>query len=387
MTTADPHPQTHPADVLGPGELNRTARLGTILVADADPEMRSDLQRLLQPHWQVAPAADGETALQIALEAPPDVILAAATLPRLDGVRLTQRVRASPQLADTPVILLTAQGDDEAAIQGLQAGADDAIAKPFSPRELLARIQGVYERGRARAALRASEARLAAEVAERTAQVRELATQLTMSEQEERRRISSLLHDDVQQQLFGMVFQLAALREALADGEEAPAQEIAGDIERALRQAIQVTRELSVDLSPPVLHDEGLAEALRWLAALMQLKQGLVVEVRAAPDFPLLRDDLRVLLFQTVRELLFNAVKHAGVQEAAVTLAREGAQLLITVRDEGRGFAGAGEQGGQGLRRIEQRMRLLGGTMEVAAAPGRGTCVTLLVPLEGEAGR
>ena len=174
------------------------------------------------------------------------------------------------------------------------------------------------------------------------------------------------------------------LRKALAAGEAAPELEIAGEIERALRQAIHVTRDLSVELSPPVLHDEGLAEALRWLAALMQVQQGLVVEVRAAPDFPLLEDDLRVLLFQAVRELLFNVVKHAGVQEVVVTLAREGERLRITVRDEGRGFAAGDGEGGQGLRRIEQRMKLLGGTMEVAAAPGRGTCVTLAVPVEGD---
>ena len=217
--------------------------------------------------------------------------------------------------------------------------------------------------------------------------MRELVARLTMSEQEERRRVASLLHDDVQQRLFGMVFQLAALRQALAAGEGAPAQELAGAIEGALRQVIHVIRELSVDLSPPVLHDEGLAEALRWLAALLQLQQGLVVEVRAAPDFPPLEEDLRVLLFQVVRELLFNVVKHAGVQAAAVTLAREGARLLITVCDEGRGFAAGGEGAGQGLRRIEQRMKLLGGGMEVAAAPGAGTCVTLLAPLAGPAAR
>lgn len=228
------------------------------------------------------------------------------------------------------------------------------------------------------------EERLEAQVRERTAQVRELVTQLTMSEQEERRRVSAILHDDLQQRLFSLMFQLALLRQALNGAELEPQRQLVAEIEAALRTSVQITRELSVDLSPPILHDEGLAAALQWLATQMGQQQGLAVAVQAESSLPLLSEDVRVLLFQTVRELLFNIVKHAGVNTASVTISWAGEQLRIAVGDQGQGFAPTQNDLGptsQGLRRINQRMQLLGGGMEIVAAPGRGTRVTLNVPL------
>lgn len=243
---------------------------------------------------------------------------------------------------------------------------------------------------------RQMEERLEAQVRERTLLVRELVTQLTMSEQEERRRVSSILHDDLQQRLFSLIFQLVALRQAL-DSEQRnvaqfdAAQQIVGEIEDALRKSIQITRELSVDLSPPILHNEGLVAAVRWLATQMQRQQGLAVEVEAEEVLPLLHEDLRVLLFQIVRELLFNVVKHAGVNSARVALAQADGELRIEVSDQGRGFSADYEHGSQrtsqGLSRIEQRLQLLGGRTKIASTPGQGTRITLFVPLQKRKGK
>lgn len=233
---------------------------------------------------------------------------------------------------------------------------------------------------------RQMEERLESEVRERTAQVRELVTQLTMTEQEERRRVSAILHDDLQQRLFSAMFQLTVLRQMLDQTQLSAVQQPLTEIETALRSSIRTARELSVDLSPPILHDEGLLSALSWLAIQMEQQQGLTVTVQGAAIVPLLNEDLRVLLFQTVRELLFNVVKHAGVNQAQVALAKEGEMLRIDIADAGRGFdpedhnkTGATSQG---LRRIGQRMQLLGGRMEVASAPGQGTRVSLYIPLQ-----
>lgn len=231
-----------------------------------------------------------------------------------------------------------------------------------------------------------SEELLEREVAERTAQVRELVTQLTMTEQEERRRVSAILHDDLQQRLFSLLFQLALLRRDLTDVPEGVLQQI-GEIEGELHDAIQTARELSVDLSPPVLHNEGLVEALRWLASLMARQQGLAVEVQTENTIPLLHQDLRVLLFQTVRELLFNVVKHAGVNTARVILRAQNYHLQIEVRDEGRGFTphiGTRVQTSQGLIRMEQRLQLLGGYLQIHSRMGAGTRIVIELPLDGK---
>ena len=238
---------------------------------------------------------------------------------------------------------------------------------------------------------REMEERLEAQVKERTWQVRDLVTQLTMSEQEERRRVSGILHDDLQQRLFSLMFQLTLLRQALNESQPHTARQIVTDIEEGLRRSVQITRELSVDLSPPVLHGEGLGAAIRWLAAQMDQQQGLTVDVQAEKILPLLNEDLRVLLFQIVRELLFNVVKHAGVNTAQVAIAKDGDHLRIDVSDQGQGFTpddgSDNNRVSQGLTRIGQRMQLLGGRMENVSAPGQGTRISLYVPVQGREGK
>ena len=244
-------------------------------------------------------------------------------------------------------------------------------------------------------ALRASEQRLRllsrsleARVEERTRQVRSLITQLTLSEQEERRRISQLLHDDLQQRLYGILFQLNALGHAFADTHRESALNTLAEIEQELNIAVQITRNLSVDLSPPILHNEGLVEAVEWLATQMERQHGLTVAVQAEDDLPRLHEDLRVLLFQTVRELLFNTVKHAGVTAAAVALTHTHDYICIEVSDQGQGFEAASGMGkatnGQGLARIQRRLQLISGHVEVRSAPGDGTQVILVIPANGQ---
>lgn len=133
-----------------------------ILVADDNADMREYIERLLSPRWRVDTARDGTRAFDAAVDLRPDVILADVMMPGLDGFELLKRVRAHPELRHTPVVLVTARAGEQAAIEGLMAGADDYIAKPFSPRELVARIAAAVDRARAESALRASEAELLA---------------------------------------------------------------------------------------------------------------------------------------------------------------------------------------------------------------------------------
>jgi CheY-like chemotaxis protein/GAF domain-containing protein len=135
----------------------REAPRACVLVVDDNADMRAYLERLLSPRWRVISAADGARAFDAALDSSPDVILADVMMPGLDGFGLLERLRADPVLRHTPVLLLTARSGENAAIDGLLAGADDYIPKPFSPRELVARIAGAVERAGADAALRKSE--------------------------------------------------------------------------------------------------------------------------------------------------------------------------------------------------------------------------------------
>ena len=146
-------------------------------------------------------------------------------------------------------------------------------------------------------------------------EIRLLASDLTVAEQEERRRISQILHDDVQQRIFAVKMQTSILRDAYDQEHLRSAKVDFDQLDELLDQSITITRNLSIDLSPAVL-GEGLADALVWLAAHMHDQYGLEVSIHPNGIATRFEDTLRILLFQAVREALFNVVKHAETSQA-----------------------------------------------------------------------
>jgi signal transduction histidine kinase/CheY-like chemotaxis protein len=116
------------------------AERDTILLVDDNADMREYVRGLLAPHYDVRTAGDGMAALEAMRAQPPDLVLADVMMPRLDGFGLVRKVRADPTFARLPIILLSARAGEEASIEGLEAGADDYLTKPFSARELIARV-------------------------------------------------------------------------------------------------------------------------------------------------------------------------------------------------------------------------------------------------------
>ncbi|MDX1545442.1 MAG: PAS domain S-box protein, partial [Rhodothermales bacterium] len=221
-------------------------------------------------------------------------------------------------------------------------------------------------------------------VRERTEQVRALASALTLAEQHERRRIAQILHDDLQQMLYGLELTTQQVRRAET---EAVRTRFLDQFNEILDRAIDTTRTLTVELSPPVLRGEGLEDALRWLAVHMERIHGLTVEVAADEQILIESEDLRVLLFQLIRELLFNVVKHAGVDHARITAAVKEESIMIGIEDDGVGFDPAALEGnnrpddGFGLVSVRERLRLFGGRLDIESTPGEGTCMTIVTPL------
>jgi signal transduction histidine kinase len=206
-----------------------------------------------------------------------------------------------------------------------------------------------------------------------------------MAEEKERRRIARVLHDDLQQVLYATEMNLQQLFvRANLDGD---ANTIATEAKDMLDQAIATTRSLSANLSPPVLKEESLDKALDWLAERMEKDYNLTVHVRTAGSLTVSERDIRVLLFNLVRELLFNVVKHAGVDEAAVEATTTAGFISLSVEDEGKGFDPQDQNletsgMGLGLGSVRKRLDALGGDLEIQAAPGEGTRVTLHAPLD-----
>jgi signal transduction histidine kinase len=218
-------------------------------------------------------------------------------------------------------------------------------------------------------------------VSKRTSQLRALAVELTHAEQRERKRIAAVLHDNLQQLLAAakLGVQLGARRchdEKLLD-----------ELNRAtgiIDEAIQASRSLAMELSPPVLHETGLVAAMKWRAQWMNEKHGLTVEVQAETEILADPQEACALIFQSVRELLFNVVKHSETNSAVISVRQPAPNLVeVSVADSGKGFDTNDIEsgGGFGLHSIRERLTFLGGRMDIESTPQLGTLVTLVAPL------
>jgi two-component system, NarL family, sensor histidine kinase UhpB len=222
--------------------------------------------------------------------------------------------------------------------------------------------------------------RLYARLHERTLALHRLTGELVLAEQRERQRIAHVLHEGVQQVLVG-----AKLRSAVLDTHEDPGVQTASrDLRRLLDAALAEARALTADLSPPIL-EAGLVPALQGLKRRMQETYGLTVHLDAEVDTDLpLTNRENLLVYHAVRELLLNVTKHAHVPEARVSLARHDGHVQVVVADAGAGFvpsARPSSDGGFGLVSLRERLRYVGGHLDIVSAPGQGSRLTLTVPL------
>jgi len=217
-------------------------------------------------------------------------------------------------------------------------------------------------------------------------QLKSLASELTLAEERERRRIATELHDRIGQALAISKIKLDRLRHSMRTGEQARSLE---EVCNVLGQAIAETRSLTFDLSSPILHELGLEAAINsWLVEQIEVKHHIAVEFNDGGKTKPLDDDVRVLLFRNVRELLINVVKHACADAVKVCIHRIGSRVQVTVQDDGVGFepaealAKAVTKGKYGLFSIKERLEQIGGHLEIESEPGHGCKVTMTAPLK-----
>ena len=323
-----------------------------VVVVEDDPDMRRYIRSLLEPLWRVDVFADGAAALTAVSAHTPDLVLADVMLPVMDGLELVRRLRGQARTARVPVILISARGGRQAAVEGVEAGADDYVVKPFSGQELLARLRTHLELARARES-RARDA--------------------------ERQRVARELHDSVLQTLYGIALGSESMKSLVAD--PAGSAPVAEYVHRLARTALEEMRALIFELRPEVLHEQGLVAAIGRLVAPITARYGIEVrlDLGSEPEAPI---QVKEALFRITQEALHNVTRHAHARGVEVALAAAGGALTLTVSDDGVGFDPDIEYTGHlGQKTMRERADLAGGVLEVDSAPGHGTRVIARLPI------
>ena len=215
--------------------------------------------------------------------------------------------------------------------------------------------------------------------------LRTMSAKLSQVEERERHRIATYLHDQVGQSLAALRIKFGAYSEKSVATDTIEEYE---EICKLLEQTIRDTRSLTSELSPHILYELGLQAALEWLVDRMIKEDDLEVEFESDSRPKPLSNDVQVLLFYSVRELLFNVLKHAQAHSVGVSVHADESQIYILVKDTGVGFdpvkvtSFSNMDFGFGLFNIRERIELIGGSLKIDSAPNHGTCITLTAPLK-----
>jgi PAS domain S-box-containing protein len=257
-------------------------------------------------------------------------------------------------------------------------------------------ILDITERIKAEQALQQAKEGLEDKVRERTTELillledlekgrddlRKLASELVMAEERERKKISVALHDEVAQTLAAARMRIDLLRSKPGDDDSRRALD---EAQQLLVQAIRETRSLMTDISNPVLYDMGLQVAVQSLTEEVKARNGISFSSSFSGSLRKLDQDMEVMIFQVVKELVQNIVKHSGARKASIGIVEERDDIKVVVADDGLGFdvggvRAVGLDGGFGLFSIRERVKSYNGKIQIESEPGKGSEVTVMLP-------
>jgi signal transduction histidine kinase len=228
---------------------------------------------------------------------------------------------------------------------------------------------------------RAEHQRLLTEHAEK--ELRRLSQSLVRAQEEERRRLSRELHDEVGQTLTALRVELGNL-DKLRNGPEPEFRAHLDDAKNLAVHTLSSVRNLASGLRPSVLDDFGLGPALQWQAREFSRRTGVPVEVVVGEAPVELPDRHRTCVYRVVQEALTNCARHAQAREIRVALHIGTDQLSLTIQDDGKGMPADPAASGLGLVGMEERVRELDGTFVIQSQPGKGTLIKVSIPVPSE---
>ena len=369
---------------------NTQAPRASILLVDDEPNSLYALQEMLQPLGQnLIVARSGAEALRLILKNEFAVILMDVRMPRMDGFETARLIRERRRSSLTPIIFLTAAGDDmDSVYRGYEAGAVDYLIKPItSPTVLRSKVMVFVE-------LYAKSADLARQISERMIveerlkqseeKLRRLAAYLVSVREEERTHIAREIHDELGQVLTGLKMDVSWLAQRL-DAKQKALQGKTQSMCGLIDSAIGTVRKIASGLRPEILDQMGLVAAINWQAKDFQKRTGIRCRVDVPPEGIKLDLERSTTTFRIFQEILTNVARHAHASRVDVKFALTDAQMTLEVADNGVGIPDAKLNGKSlGLLGIQERALHFNGDVTINGAAGQGTRVTVSIPLPGE---
>lgn len=349
-----------------------------ILMVDDQPGKLLTYEAILNElNENLIKAHSGKAALDCLLKTDVAVILMDVSMPELDGFELADIIRQHPRFQKVAIIFISAVHlSDIDRLKGYQRGAMDYVAVPIVPELLRAKV------------------RVFADLHRKTQQMemlnrdlRTLSARLIATQDEERRRIARDLHDSIGQLIAALsINNSVVVQEA---GRLSPEAADALDQNTQLvEQLSKETRTISHLLHPPLLDQIGLLPAIKMFAEGFGERSSVKVTVDLSPEIGRLPPNVEISIFRVVQECLTNVYRHSGSKTALIKIwPSPGKLLTIQVRDEGKGMPSPGRaflsdatKHGVGLAGMRERVRELGGTLEIHSNE-KGTTVTAALPV------
>jgi signal transduction histidine kinase len=367
----------HSTAVEGSGEVK-------VLLVDDEPLLTAHLKRLLRQHGFAFHAAErGAEGLKLAETIQPHAILVDKVLPDMDGIDVLCALRRNDRLSTVPVIMLSGHADEAARVRALRAGADDFVAKPFSSKELVARIRANVQMAQVRRAAVWRETELM-RLRQSREELRKLLDTVQSVRVDERRRLAREVHDQLGQVLTAAKIELRLLEErVLAASPARPDAAALDGLASALTSidlAIASVQNIAILLRPPALEQGGLMAALRWLAADWQRRTRLTCTVLGEPSgFVEPEQFVGGELLRICQEALTNVMRHANASAVTIQVGMRGLSFMMRVADNGVGIARGTARSADaiGLAGMRERAASIRAGLHVRGRPGCGTIVSV----------
>lgn len=378
MTAPVPNSHAPPAaDRLG-GEAAPARELRILLLEDNVPhaELIEHFLRDSRVPFTITRVDTREDYVEQLEREPPDMILSDYALPAFDGYAAL--AIAKEKVPNIPFIFVTGTMGEEVAIETLKNGATDYVLKTR-----LARLGPAVQRALRESADRRERQRAEDKLRKSLDQLRALTTYLQFVREEERTRIAREVHDELGQALTGLKLDLSWLATKLV--RAAPAvQEKVRTMTGHLDETIQTVRRIATSLRPGILDSLGLVAAIEWQANEFQTRTGIPCNAAIDVAEAQFNQEFSTVFFRIFQETLTNVIRHAKATRVDVRLYEDKGDLVLVIKDNGRGIsdeelAGARSSGLVGMR---ERAMLVHGDLTLQGAPGQGTTVSLRAPLD-----